>query len=513
MSAEREGYEGLYCVNYSSQKVYDINRWACQNLGYSREEFQRMTIEQVDIEVKSGRHRERFWEVLGPGQQVMFEGTHRRKNGSIFRVQVALNRLDIGTDIFFLALTRHISEQKNGRERQKGPFPNIEALRKWIAGEDLLHREHAKVRHALQEIVANSDKMISVLNAATQVAGTDSTVLILGETGTGKELIADAVQKVSERRDSPFIKVNCGAIPESLIDSELFGFEKGAFTGAGSARAGFFEQANGGTLFLDEVGELPLQAQARLLRVLQNGVVQRLGSVSPTPVDVRIIAATNRNVESMVQCGKFREDLYYRLNVFPIRVPPLRERCEDIPLLINHFVTTISARWGMPARPLDPTSLDRLMAYSWPGNVRELENLVERTLILEPPSAMLNLAKYLPKDPASYLHSEEGNGYLQDMIDDRLKAVLDRYFGASSKNDEEPDSNMAWSEKRTAPEPLPSLNAIMVEYINKALIMSKGKINGPGGAAEILQLHPNTLRKRMLKLGMRKPHPTGTLKA
>lgn len=508
MLVEQEACEGLYLTNYSSGKLCEINRWACDNLGYSKEEFLRMSISQVDIEVDPREHRKRFWKGLGPGQHVTFQGTHRRKNGSIFRVEVFLSRLDVGTDRLLLAFTRNISKPKKGKEELRESFPNIEALRKQLKTSNFLRPENVKVRHDLEEIVGNSERMISVLNAAAQVAGTGSTVLILGETGTGKELIADAVQKVSERCDGPFVKVNCGAIPESLMDSELFGFEKGAFTGANRARAGFFEQANGGTLFLDEVGELSLQAQARLLRVLQNGVVQRLGSVNPTSVDVRIIAATNRNLESMVRCGRFREDLYYRLNVFPIRIPPLRERCEDIPLLIGHFVSSISAKWGMPARPPSMASFDRLMAYSWPGNVRELENLVERALILEP-SGPPNFAKYLPGDPTSRLHSEGKDDFLQTLIDDRLKTALDGHFGAAPKA-EELNPNKTWGEGNPPQGTLPSLNTIMIEYINKALVMSKGKINGPGGAAEILQLHPNTLRKRMLKLGISKPHPTGT---
>ncbi len=356
-------------------------------------------------------------------------------------------------------------------------------------------------------LVGTSVGLKRVFDAIRQLGGRDIPVLILGETGTGKELVADAVQQVSARRGGPFIKVNCGAIPESLMDSELFGFEKGAFTGANSARPGRFEQANGGTLFLDELGELSLQAQVRLLRVLQDGVVQRLGSVNTTLVDVRIIAATNRNMENMVQCGKFREDLYYRLNVFPVRIPPLRERSEDIPLLIGHFVSLISARWGMPAPPLDVASLDRLMSYSWPGNVRELVNLVERVLILEP-NGPLNFAKHLPKDPAWYLHSEEGNDYLQNLIDDRLKTVLNGYSGTASKEEEFYPAKIR-GEKNHAQGKVQSLNAIMIEHITKALIMSKGKINGPGGAAEILQLHPNTLRKRMLKLGICKSYLTG----
>jgi len=495
--------EGFFLNDFSG-KMYHINRWACEHLGYSREEFLKMTIDQVDIDVNPMGHRKRFWEVLNPGQHVTFEGTHKRKDGSVFRVEVFLNRLDIGSNRYVLGLTRDISDLKRGTQKLKDSFSNIAAIKGRLEAEVL---SRPGIGHGYEKIIGHSEKMLSVLNAAAQVAGTDSTVLILGETGTGKELVADAVRELSERRYGPFIKMNCGAIPESLIDSELFGFEKGAFTGAGSARPGRFEQANGGTLFLDEVGELTLHAQARLLRVLQNGVVQRLGSVNPTAVDVRIIAATNRNLESMVQCGKFREDLYYRLNVFPIHVPPLRERSEDIPLLVDHFVSSISGRWGMPARPLDAASLDCLMAYSWPGNVRELENLVERVLILEP-SGPLSFAKYLPQAPAWDLHCEGGDDYLQNLIDSRLKAVLDGYLGAASKN-EELNPNKPRGEKPAERGAFPSMNAIMIEYINRALAMSKGKINGPGGAAEILQLHPNTLRKRMLKLGMRKPNPDG----
>ncbi|MEN6442103.1 MAG: sigma-54 dependent transcriptional regulator [Syntrophobacter sp.] len=365
--------------------------------------------------------------------------------------------------------------------------------------ENRLLREHT--------LVGSSVGLKKVFEAIRQLGGRDIPVLILGETGTGKELVADAVQQISGRRGGPFVKVNCGAIPESLMDSELFGFEKGAFTGANSARPGRFEQADGGTLFLDELGELSPQAQVRLLRVLQDGVVQRLGSVTPTLVDVRIIAATNRNMERMILSGKFREDLYYRLNVFPIRIPPLRERCEDIPLLIGHFVSRISARWGMSAPPVDLASLEALTGYAWPGNVRELENLVERVLILEP-SGPLDFARHLPRKTACRVNGEGSNDSLQNLIDDRLRAVLGEYSGRISRQ-AGLDPDEASGEETIKEAALPSLDTVMTEHINKALMMSRGKINGPGGAAEILRLHPNTLRKRMSKLGIVKPGLTG----
>ena len=234
-------------------------------------------------------------------------------------------------------------------------------------------------------MIGSRSGLKEIFVAVRQLAGRDTPVLIRGETGTGKELLVEAIREVSARSGGPFVKVNCGAIPDSLIDSELFGFEKGAFTGAHSSRAGFFEQADGGTLFLDEIGELSMHAQVRLLRVLQSGEIQRLGGSQPRPVDVRIIAATNRNLENMLQHNLFREDLYYRLNVFPITIPPLRDRKEDIPLLLRHFLDKSAKRLGVEPPELDLSSLYRLLAYSWQVNIRELENLVERALVLNPP--------------------------------------------------------------------------------------------------------------------------------
>jgi hydrogenase-4 transcriptional activator len=216
-----------------------------------------------------------------------------------------------------------------------------------------------------------------------QVAPLDSPVLLLGETGTGKEVIANAIHYSSPRKDGPFIKVNCGAIPESLLDSELFGHEKGAFTGATSQKRGRFERADKGTIFLDEIGELPAQAQVRLLRVLQTKEIERVGGTTSIPVDVRIISATNRNLQEMIASGRFREDLWFRINVFPIMIPPLRQRREDIPALVHHFVDRISGELQLTERPmLAPGAIERLKAYDcWPGNVRELQNVIERALI------------------------------------------------------------------------------------------------------------------------------------
>lgn len=273
------------------------------------------------------------------------------------------------------------------------------------------------------ELIGTSGGLRKVMETVRKLSGTDAPVLILGETGTGKELVANAIQARSQRVGKPFIKVNCGAIPETLMDSTLFGHEKGAFTGAHCAVAGKFELANGGTLFLDELGELSLQAQVRLLRTLQNHVVERVGSTTSIPVDVRIIAATNRDLHKMLREGTFREDLYHRLNVFTISVPPLRERLQDLLPLARHFIDKATRRLGLPPiSGIEPDSAERLLQYDWPGNVRELENLVERAVILDY-NSKLKLDRYLqpvlehavPGRPAPE-HGEALEGRVRELV-------------------------------------------------------------------------------------------------
>jgi len=296
-----------------------------------------------------------------------------------------------------------------------------------------------------------------------QVAPLNNTVLILGETGTGKEMIANAIHFSSPRRNGPFITVNCGALPENLIDSELFGHERGAFSGAVAESRGRFERADGGTIFLDEVGELPPNAQVRLLRVLQNREVERVGGKRPIPVDIRVIAATHRNLQNMVAEGSFREDLWYRLSGFPILVPPVRQRKEDVPALTRNFVTVRSRDLGIGVPPsIAPGALQRLMEYGWPGNVRELENVVERELILHR-GGSLTFSTILP--------------------------------GPEQKNMPLVASNSCL----LYPLNLDEANAV---HITEVLKLAKGKIDGPGGAAEMLGINPSTLRSRLGKLGI-----------
>jgi len=250
-----------------------------------------------------------------------------------------------------------------------------------------LQEENARLKQSIDapfEIVGKTPVMRALMEKVEKVASTPARVLITGENGTGKELVARALHRMSPRANKPFVEVNCAAIPGELIESELFGHMKGSFTGAISDRAGKFESANKGTLFLDEIGDMSLAAQAKVLRVLQDNVITRIGSSKPISVDVRVIAATNKNLEAEIAGGKFREDLYYRLNVVPIHVPPIRERREDIPLLAQYFAATLSAREGIPPRTLTTDALERLQSLDWPGNVRELRNTVERLLILAP---------------------------------------------------------------------------------------------------------------------------------
>lgn len=312
-----------------------------------------------------------------------------------------------------------------------------------------------------QAIIGAGYDLKTVVERAALVAAQDSAVLLLGETGVGKEVFANFIHGRSSRKNGPLIKVNCGAIPDTLIDSELFGHEKGAFTGADSQKIGRFERANGGTIFLDEIAELPLHAQVRLLRVLQNGVIERVGGTEPIFLDIRIIAATHRNLEEMVATRTFREDLWFRLNTFPINIPPLRERRADIPILAHHFIQKKSAEMNIhPGPSLPPTALQRLVAYDWPGNVRELENVIERELILFK-GETLSFDNLLPKT-------------FQEKPWDRMSTVDD----------------------------LLPLDTVYTDHIKKVLRLTKGKINGSGGAAEMLKIHPGTLRKRMDKLGI-----------
>lgn len=356
------------------------------------------------------------------------------------------------------------------------------------------------------EMVGAQGGLRQVAESVLRLAGKDTPVLILGETGTGKELVANAIQKQSSRSNKPFIKVNCGALTDTLLDSELFGHEKGAFTSALTTRQGRFEQADGGTLFLDEVGELSPQAQVRLLRVLQDGIFERIGGQRAISVDVRIIAATNRNLQQMCRQGLFREDLYHRLNVFPIEMPPLRERLEDLPLLIHYLAERIAKRLGAPMPAINREGMDKLMSYPWPGNVRELENLVERAFILSA-GGPLDIASLIPEIHESKISVEPASTIGQPVKEDLFlnREALDKYINDKIQTIMEKSLNTPNAPDEKVPQC--GGQVTMETQIRHALDACNGKVYGPGGAAELLGINHNTLRSRMRTLGI-KVRPT-----
>jgi formate hydrogenlyase transcriptional activator len=333
-----------------------------------------------------------------------------------------------------------------------------EALKARFQAETVYLQEEIKTEHNFEEIIGQSAPLRLLLHNLEQVAPTEATVLIQGETGTGKELLARAVHDRSRRKDRPLVKVNCGSIPAGLVESELFGHERGAFTGATQRRVGRFELAHGGTIFLDEVTELPIDTQVKLLRVLQEGEFERVGSNQTIKVDVRVIAATNRDLREIVKNGSFRSDLFYRLNVFPLTVPALRERRDDIPLLVNFFLSKFGKKLGREVRGVSQKSMDSLIRYDWPGNVRELQNIVERAVVLA------------------------GGPIVQ--VDDSMMRV---------------DAAQASA--------LDTLENTERNHILRALNETNWVVHGKRGAAEILGLNPSTLRSRMEKLGIKRSTP------
>jgi transcriptional regulator with GAF, ATPase, and Fis domain len=326
-------------------------------------------------------------------------------------------------------------------------------------------------RDTLSEQIIGAERGLrGVMTRVDHVAATDASVLILGETGAGKEVIARAIHERSGRRDGPFVRVNCGAVPPELIDSELFGHEKGSFTGALGVRRGWFERADGGTLFLDEIGELTPAAQVRLLRVLQDGIVQRVGSEKDIAVNVRVIAATHRDLPAMVQERSFREDLWYRLAVFPLILPPLRERPEDIAALTQHFVQRAANRLGVTVPLLRPADVERLQAYRWPGNVRELAAVIERAVILGQGSR-------LEIDAALGVDTPRRVG------GDTTASVGTSAVSAETRNDSS----------------IETLDAMVIRHLQRALRATRGRVDGPHGAARLLGINTSTLRAKLRK--------------
>ena len=351
-------------------------------------------------------------------------------------------------------------------------FQELERYKARLQVENAYLKEEIRTERGFEEIIGHSSALRAVLKKVRQVAPVETTVLLTGETGTGKELIARAIHALSPRKDRPMIKINCGAIPQGVVESELFGLEKGAFTGALQRRIGRFELADKGTLFMDEVGELPLDTQVKMLRVLQEQEFERLGGVRAIKVNVRLIAATNRDTESEVANGRFRADLYYRLAVFPIRIPPLRERPDDIPLLVGHFLAHFQRKLAKSLKGVTPDSMRRLTEYAWPGNIRELQNVMERACVLAR-GPMVDVTTAL--GGSDWPTSNAAPNAVPNAVPDAASVADDRLL---------------------------TLDEHEKAHIRRALDEAAGKIHGPGGAAELLGLNASTLRSRMEKHGM-----------
>ena len=357
-----------------------------------------------------------------------------------------------------------ITERKRAEEKLSAALAEIQNLKEQLEEENIYLKEEISEVKGFDEIIGKSDALRYVLTRVEQVAKTDATVLLQGETGVGKELIARAIHEKSTRAEGPHVKVNCATLPEALVESELFGHEKGAFTGADRQRKGRFELADGGTILLDEIGELPAGTQAKLLRVLQEGEFERVGGSSTIKVKVRLIAATNRKLHEEVSAGRFRQDLFYRLNVYPITIPPLRDRREDIALLVSHYAREIGERLGKTINEVPAQVMREFTQYNWPGNIRELQNVIERAVIV----------------------SSDGVLRLPEPLGQAITAP------ASETRKSGDSTNVA------------TLNDAERDHILRALEATGWRINGPKGAAAMLKLHPSTLRFRMKKLGLNK---------
>lgn len=395
------------------------------------------------------------------------------KTFSIIRLSLNIREHNIGNLIIAAEGTDRYTEQdarliESVREPIAIAMSNARRYRELVQVKDLLAEDNRALSEDIRrtidfEVVGANLGLREVMKLVCQVAPSSSPTLLLGETGTGKEVIANAIHRSSPRQKGPLISMQCGATPDTLLDNELFGHEKGAFTGASEWKRGRFERANGGTLFLDEIGELSLEAQVKLLRVLQEKKFERVGGSRTIETDVRVIAATHRDLDAMVREGKFREDLWYRLNVLPIHIPPLRLRREDIPALVTYFVERKAQEMNFLHTPsLDSNTLERLKAYSWPGNIRELQNVVERALILSD-GHHLHFPKLLPCGSQADIRNNTGMPHVETVV---------------------------------------AMDQAVTNHIRFALTHTKGKVAGKGGAAELLEMHPSTLRSRIKRLGI-----------
>jgi PAS domain S-box-containing protein len=454
--------EGMPQITYVFDLQGKLKRWnknAEHLLGYSAEEMMDKFIGDFYNDEDLKKVMKVVEKVIEDGRERSVEYDFVTKSGEIKSFYYGSGKLvEIGGEQYIVGQTVDISEIKQAQKKIARQLEEIKVLKDQLEVENLYLRQELISSHSFDEIVGESDILKHILYRVEQVAPMDTTVLLEGETGTGKELFARAIHQKSNRGDKPMITVNCASLPANLIESELFGHEKGAFTGALQEQTGRFELADAGTLFLDEVGEIPVELQAKLLRVLQDGEFERIGNPNKIKVDVRVIAATNRNLEQEILNGRFRKDLYYRLNVYPISIIPLRERISDIPLLVEHFVEQFNKKLGKNITRIPKKVIKQLKMYDWPGNIRELENVIERTMILSK-SSILTIEQLQTPEYA-------------------------------------------------AEEKLHTLADLERNHIIKVLHRTLWRIEGPKGAARILDMHPETLRSRMRKLGINRPDPS-----
>ncbi len=456
LSAAGEGICGFDCDG----RVTFINPTASELLAWQNQNTDGLSIH--DIFGRNNPDSDKYCPV-----QTIIGGKQRyqasdkqfwRQDGSSFPVDFVSTPIIENNQVQGVVVVfRDITERKRAEQKLKNALSEIEQLKNRLQAENVYLQEQVNLNHKFEDILGQSQPVKTVLRQVEQVALTDTTVLILGETGTGKELFARALHNLSLRKNRPLVKVNCAALPANLIESELFGHEKGSFTGATARRIGRFELAHEGTLFLDEIAELPLELQSKLLRVLQEGEIERLGDSKTIKINARIIAATHRDLKQMVADKTFREDLYYRLSVFPLFLPPLRERKHDISLLTQWFLNKYAQKMAKQINHIPQEVMDNLHNYNWPGNVRELENVIERAVILSPDQTL----------QISELHNTQSDSVANG-------------------------------------EPLKSLADMEKSHIIKVLESTSWLISGEHGAASILEMHPNTLRSRMSKLGIRR---------
>lgn len=450
----QQATDAILWIN-SEGKICHANQEACNRLEYGYDELIRMNIRAINPEFTLDIVAKRFTEIREVGSQIV-ESKHYTRSGKAIPVEIAMNYIAFEGEEYTCSIIRDITERKHKEAALRGAFQEIKELKEQLEAENVYLKEEVKTAHNFGEIISKSDAFRVVLQQVEQVAPTDASVLISGESGTGKELIARSVHRLSRRNNRSMIKVNCAALPAHLIESELFGHEKGAFTGAVARKKGRFELADEGTLFLDEIGEMPIELQPKLLRALQEGEFERLGGHETLKVNVRIIAASNRNLQEQVVAKTFREDLYYRLNVFPIHCLPLRERKEDIPLLVHHFCRKFEQRIGRHIHTIAKNTMDRLISYDYPGNIRELENIIERAIIV----------------------SQQGKLEIQNWL---------------------PESKLVKQETTML-----TLDEVQRKYIIEVLQLRNWRISGDKGAAKDLGLKPTTLEARMKKLGIQR---------